>query len=314
MIRFGHDKASHPRHDHRGPPRYLSSRDQTRLLMMVLLLGLVVILMVEARKPTNWSWLYHVGDAKASVEAGQEARPGGSEMPQVDPASGAAASAEHGGTEKNKTAVGDAYFPGITPADIAKLQDNTVFLSSETDVWQRWLSVLHNADQPSLEAASIGPVSYVQLLRQTAELRGRLATVDGTVRRSFYLNAPPALAPLKGYWQCWLFANQVDASPVVVYTLEMPEGFPRGMELDEPVQFTGLVYKRWAYQSAGGIRVAPLLLAKTGKWTPHSPQASQPASGFPGIGLTVAMAAVLGIGTAWLVWAYGRRTSNRARR
>jgi hypothetical protein len=162
------------------------------------------------------------------------------------------------------------YLPGIDPVDVALLEDNTVFRPSETRIWTRWLQVLGQTDQATLDRATLGNVAYIQLFHQTDAYRGRAVTVRGTVRRAHYIAAPPERLRIKGYWQCWLFTGDVGGSPVVVYSLAMPNGFPQGMDLHEQAQFTGLVYKRWAYQSASGVRLAPLLLAKQGQWTPNA--------------------------------------------
>jgi hypothetical protein len=55
----------------------------------------------------------------------------------------------------------------------------------------------------------------------------------------------------------------------------LPPGFPSvkdkfedgGMtQLHEEVEFTGLFFKRWAYQTAQDIQVAPVVLAKSPRW------------------------------------------------
>ena len=252
------------------------------------MLVLVFILMNEARKPQNWQWLW-----------------GG--------ASAASASIDQPIAARSESAGADGYFPGIAPADLARVRDNSVFLSSETEVWDRWLRLVNEAPQSALQRASIGHVGYVQLFHQTAEFRGRIVKVAGRVRRANYVAAPENAARVEGYWQCWLFTGKTSSSPVVVYTLQMPEGFPTGMEINEQVEFMGLVYKRWAYQSGSGIRLAPLLLAKRGSWTPSIPETRQALPGPWAIVSAIVIAAGLGISAAWMFWARSRGGTSAVR-
>lgn len=252
------------------------------------MLVLVFILMNEARKPRNWQWLWG-GAIAASASIGEPVATR-SESPDTD-----------------------GYLSGIEPADLARVRDNSVFLSSETEVWDRWIQLINGVPQSALKRASIGHVGYVQLFHQTAEYRGRIVTVSGRVMRASYVVAPKNAARVEGYWQCWLFTGDRGASPVVVYALQMPDGFPTGMEINEQVEFTGLVYKRWAYQSGGGIRLAPLLLAKLGAWTPSAPEMRTALPGLRVIVSAIVIAAVLGIGVARMFWIRSRTDTRTPR-
>jgi hypothetical protein len=103
--------------------------------------------------------------------------------------------------------------------------------------------------------------------------------------------------------------------PIVVYSLQMPAGFPSGMELDEEVSFSGFCYKRWAYPAADGTRVAPLILAKTARWNPQpAPPAaySLPAPGTVAVALVSSV--LLAAGIAGLVYVSTRRSVLQGRR
>jgi hypothetical protein len=288
IMRFDRTNPSDSRRRAVAAPNYLSRSVQTRLLVLLSMLVLVLFLMIEARKPKNWRWLW--------------ANRPESESPRDDVQTG---------EPPLESSAGQGYLPGVSPSDFAKLKDNAVYRPSEAEVWQRWLEVLGREDQATLEAASLGHVGFVQLFHQTAEFRGRVVTVSGTVRRAFYLVSPPGSGSIQGYWQCWLFAGRVNSSPLVVHTLKMPAHFPQGIDINQEVEFTGLVYKRWAYPAADGVRLAPLLLAKQGDWTPNAPQTQIATPGFPVLAGLIMASAVLGMSAVWFVWARSRSRSRK---
>ncbi len=286
MVRFGLVDKAMGRWHQRQTPNYFSRREQQRLLVLVLMLGLVVLLMAQASQPDNWRWLWR-GQPAASTD-------------------------ERRADLSTQAPAANEVFPGIDQADVRTLKDNTVFLPAETEIWYRWLELLGQASPHGLRTAPAARVGHLQLYQQTAEYRGKLVTISGTVRRAHYIAAPANPAQIKGYWQCWLFPGKA-TWPVVVYALEMPAGFPVGLEIEELVEFTGLVYKRWAYPSKEGPAVAPVVLAKTGQWTRRSPPAAQRMPGAWAIVSAVAIATLLAITVAWMVYVRAGAASNRGR-
>jgi hypothetical protein len=95
-------------------------------------------------------------------------------------------------------------------------------------------------------------------------------------------------------------------SPIVVYSLDLPQGFPPIKDkyadgelttLNEEVEFTGYFFKRWAYPTEHDIQVAPLLLARAPRWqAPVVSSVDEPS--WPTLLGLVAISAVLGIGIA----------------
>lgn len=286
MVRFGRVDNPKGRWHRRQTPSFFPRREQQRLLVLVLMLGLVLLLMAKSSQPDNWRWLWR----------GQPAAP--TDQSHAD-----------GSTQEPATY---DLFPGIDPSDVRALKDNAVFLPAETEIWYRWLELLSQAAPHGLQSAPAARVGQLQLYQQTAEYRGKLVRMSGSVRRAHYISAPDNPPQIKGYWQCWLFPGNA-TWPVVVYALEMPSGFPVGLEIEELVEFTGLVYKRWAYPSKEGPTVAPVVLAKTGQWTRRSPPAVQRIPGTLAIASAVAMAALLAIAVTWIVYVRAGTASTRSR-
>jgi hypothetical protein len=169
------------------------------------------------------------------------------------------------------------------------ITDNTVFRGAEKDAWFRMLEQLNERDLPTLRRESTGYVGFLQLYKQPASYRGKLVTVAGTIRMGYYREAPENLYGIKGYYVFWL-KPAGGKSPIVVYCLEIPDGFPDVAKLeregerpalDEQAEFTGYFFKRWAYRAQDDTRLAPLILAKVPRWErrPESGQAAnQPPS------------------------------------
>jgi hypothetical protein len=169
------------------------------------------------------------------------------------------------------------------------VRDNTVFSMAEKDAWFRLFEQLKRRDLADLRRASTGYVGFLQLYKQPAEYRGKLVTVSGAVRTGYYCEAPKNLYGIDGYYVFWLKPPQAK-SPIVVYCLEIPAGFPdvaklekegERPRLDEKAEFTGFFFKRWAYRAQDDTRLAPLILAKCPRWErplETSTAASQPPS------------------------------------
>jgi gluconate kinase len=154
------------------------------------------------------------------------------------------------------------------------IRDNTVFRNAEKDAWFRMLEQLDQRDLSALQRQSTGYVGFLQLYKQPDAYRGKLVTIAGTIRMGYYREAPPNLYDIKGYYVFWLRPAGAK-SPIVVYCLEIPDGFPdvaklerdgERPQLDEEVEFTGFFFKRWAYRAQDDTRLAPLVLAKAPRW------------------------------------------------
>jgi hypothetical protein len=225
------------------PPNYFSRRVQQRLLTLLGLLLLVLILMDRARQPGSWTWLWHV-----TGQAPPTAAPEVSAVsdPSMDPGP---ASPEH-------------WPPGVGTSTLRDVRDDSHFRAAEQDVWFTLWGVLRDTPSDELRARSGGPASYLQIYRQTDAYRGQLVDLRGTIRRAHHVTAPENSLGIEQYTQCWLFLDGGPREPIVVYVLDPPATLPEGMTLAEPVQLTGIVYKRWSYQAADRLAVAPVLLAK----------------------------------------------------
>ena len=307
------------------PPDYFARRQQYRLIGLVFSLLLVCFLIVEASKPKNWQWLLGAessvaqnlkndGDESLDTKLGDPLPP---RAPLADGVFVSPANLRGDAEEVAKVGVdgverserpardppgtdADSPPPGPTSVDYAAIKDDTIFRAVEAAAWYKLLKYLNNVDNNQLQAASLGPVSFAQLHQSPAAFRGRVIELVGHVRRAHYLDAPKNDFGIEGYWQCWLFpANSLN--PIVVYALELPDGFPHGMKLRERVEFTGVFFKRWAYASKSGSRVAPLVIAGRGCWQPEPKPVTRFLPDARQIATIVGACALLAVTLAWLV-------------
>lgn len=282
------DFRNHPR-----PPNYLSPRYQWRLLILVLLFGGVVWLALEARNPDHYRWLWQIGQKPSVVEEDLDTRlpPG---VPHdldtfVIPAPDAA-SPSH-----------PARRGPLSADQLATIRDDEPFRQSEHAAWFQLLDILQSTDEATLAGQSSGPATFIQLFRQPEEYRGDLVTIRGILRGSEKVEAPKNDFQIAGYYQTWVFPDDNPSNPIVVYCLNVPKGFPSGMELAERVELVGFFFKRWPYAAKDTIRTAPVVLAKGFAWTPApaGPAMAESLSLPRLIGTAAAIAAVVVLASWW---------------
>ena len=143
------------------PPNYFSRRQQLRLLFLVMSLGLVLVLINEARDPRNWYWLTGEQDT-ASTETSAE---------KIDtsyyPPPPAAESEEAIRIVPNFDPLEDEgarFFPGVEPAYLAEVRDNSPIHNHRA--WYNLLGVLKANESEIINKSSTGPVTFGQLFEQ----------------------------------------------------------------------------------------------------------------------------------------------------
>lgn len=286
--------------------------DQWRLMMLVATTAIVMLMMAEARKPQIWRMLGFRGPAAGNAAAGQgaAAKPGG-KAPEIDtrlkPKERVALQpgefiAE--ARDKHAPPQGKQFFPGVNADFLAEVRDDTVVSrSAETDAFYHLLEILQNTDEPALEQASVGTVTFTQLFTQPKEFRGEVVTVEGTLRRNQSLRARKNEYGIEGYAS--LVVEPSDrAEPLLIYCLDPPADLPIGEKLHQPIKATGFFYKRQAGMSGDGIRTWPLVLVKTVQMV-APPPAAAPAQPDPiSPTLAVVVSIVFALAVVW--FALGR--------
>ncbi len=294
-------------------PDYFSRREQYRLLVLVGLVMIVVVLMSEAGKPKNWAWMWG-NEVPVQEDVAQEDFSGEPIDTRLNPTSDATANNPDLiriypaplATSEEEAGEGEEgdYFPGVRSSLLSTIQDDRVFQNSASEAWYNLLDVLGRTEQADLDEASIGNVSYLQLYNQSDVYRGRLVSLKGMVHRVQELPATKNVHNIERWYQCTLYPKGgPHGQPILIYCLDLPEGFPRDLKMYQEVHLTGFFYKRLAYEAGDGLNSAPLILAKTVTWDRFSvaPTETPP--------WTLLLVVVLGaaiIAVSVAVWAYNR--------
>ena len=302
-----------PKSGSRSKPRnYLARREQWRLLLMVMTLGLVIVLMMEASNPKNYPWLFGTAqDEDASAPAPKrpaDAPPIDDRVvpkPPVNELPGTFFSPAPVDPDAPEDTSGE-YFPGVKPKLLEQARDNTTFRYDERHAWFNLLGVLRKTPEPVLEKASLGRVSYFQLFEQSNEYRGKLVTIRGRIHRVLSMRAPRNDAGIERYYQLVVQPEDAPDYPIIVYCLELPDGFPTGERVLEDAKITGFYFKRWAYPAKNALRTAPTLVAKTLCWI-ETPTSSQTSLGLGSVLFVVVAAAAFAVFAATYIYTRTRR-------
>lgn len=297
------------------PPNYLARGQQRRLLVMAMLLGLVVVLVFEARDPGNYRWLEsrplaaRDGVSSLSVADGPNADAGGSgqaDLPDDTRLKPRITDADPEGTFLSipPVALGapeqasSRYFPGVNLEYLATVRDDRPFHVDEHHAWFHLLGILGQTDQKTLEEHSTGGVTFVQLYRQSKLYRGELVSFRGEVRRATEKKPSKNEYGVDKSFRLWILMADNRRDPITVDVLELPHGFPLGDEIQEQVEVTGFFFKRRAYLGRDEIFTTPSLLARTVQW--HKRSAPAGADGnLSQLLVIVAVAAGLSVLTVW---------------
>ncbi len=171
------------------------------------------------------------------------------------------------------------FLAELESLSLRRVKDDTPFLTfDDNQIWHHLFWKLKRTADADLGRQSLGQIPYAQLYRQPAQYRGKLVTVRGAVRRAYYVKASRNHLGIQNYYVFWLQPFESADTPLVVYSLNVPPGFPPLEErdgskiarLDEEVTVHGYLFKRGAYAGQHGTYNAPLMLAQMPTWHPST--------------------------------------------
>ncbi len=235
--------------------------------MLVMSLGLVLLLIGEARDPRNWYWLTGEQDQPAQrtpnhdYDTSYQPPPVAAEpddtiriLPAFDPLQQDA----------------DRFFPGVEASYLAEIHDNSPFME-DGQAWFNLLEVLGNNTPKLIHQSSTGEVTFGQLFEQPEVYRGHLVTVRGTVKRAEWIAYEENRVGLDGIYRFVLRLEDGPNRPLILFSREKPVGFPLGQYVDnQQIEVTGFFYKVWNYPSDLGPLLAPVMLAGDFHWYPQA--------------------------------------------
>lgn len=300
-------------------------------MMLVGSLGLVIVLIARASDPDTWSWI--VPPEKASGESAEPRPPGISrEDVRVPRRAVAADSGIEGefriaatkrpatpytlgskGDKKDEQQAEDrSPERWATSEALAAVEDNSAFRASGFEAWKQIHDRLATETLAQIQSQEAPSVQFGQLFQQSDLYRGELVTVSGTVRRCVKIPSNKLDDHAGNMWQLWLFGGS-DNFPMVVYCLDLPEGFPVADQMAQPVTIRAVYFKKWVHPSKSGATTSPLLLAKTFPWKSSATVVRQVSASeiMLGVALTLVGAVVI-VGFIW--WNNRNRDSEVERR
>lgn len=256
---------------------YLQGKQQYKLFGLMACAAVIMLLVSLAADPGRWEWVFAGQKPRAGQGRGAFAPDTRLAAKQTDDEPGTFISTPEG-LSPQAAAKPDAFFPGVRTDYLQMVRDDTVFRKVESDAWFQLLHLLSKTDPAALAQASTGVVSFRQLFQQPKEYRGRVVTLEGTVRGVAKKDAPKNTYGIGHYYQLAIEPDGEKGQLVFVYCLELPRGFPLGDKLAEHATFHGFFFKRWAYAAQDAVRTAPLILARSFAWKPAPPpEVNQPA-------------------------------------
>lgn len=280
------------------PRNYLARREQWRLLMLVMSLGLVALLMNEVRDPANVARIAALFEESAADAAGsqpEETAVDNRLTPRTEDRIPDAFISPADIELDETTDTSGRYFPGVRPQLLAAIRDDTTFRYQEQGAWFNLLGVLKKTDAATLRKASTGRASFAQLFKQSDDYRGELVTLVGTIRRTEPMTAPKNDQGIQRYHRLVLQPADNRTSPIVIYCLALSEAFPTGMEISQEVELTGFFFKRWAYKARDSLRTTPIVLARTVDWHRAEPLGGSAPTDAVSLALMFGVAAVFAV-------------------
>lgn len=302
----------------RRPPNYYLGRQFQRRLLLLFGVLMGLLLMVQfVRKPHAFTWLMQgplKPQAEERIDNRLRPRPQRPEIPGTFVAR----------AETEPSDGSDGLFPGINPGYLSDVRDDSPYRADENKAFFQMLHLLQEADQQQL--ANPTEVTYLQLYEQPEAYRGELVSIRGYVRAAWPRQAPGiSFSPehgliggsstvtgmvctpgneygIPGYTEIWLQPRERLSEVMMLYTLELPEGFPTGDSLKEDVTAIGIFFKRIAYGAKGTYRTTPLLLTKTLKRELPPPAPTDPKDNLSL--LLIAAAVMLGLCVVVVVYVY----------
>ncbi len=274
-------------------PYGLTSRP-TRVLGLVMCLGVLWLLYERFRDPNTWKVLFDLKD-----DSGVEVQVSDRGPPVVD----------------------DVIVPGPSDLDEQELADSarafelvtdrTALKPREMHAYWRLMGWSRTAPFVDQDRRALHDVPFTQLWEQPERYRGKLLNLRLHVRRVLKYDAPENPLGLKQTYEAWGWTDESRSFPYVIVFPECPEGLPVGTDVRGEVVFVGYFLKVMSYTAFDTARGAPLLVGRVRV----QPQrlAAAPARVDPSLLLgIVAAGAVIAGAYVWLQFRHRRAIGNRS--
>ncbi len=212
----------------------------------------------------------------------------------------------HGGDHSTMTsspaqqAIGEELLAKVDHELLKTLDDDKPFRPAETEAWHHLLAIARDATPEQLHHASVGPVTYAQLISQPDQYRGRVVSISGLAYRIEAMDQKPNELGIAKVYEVIVQPSASSRVPVACHCLELPPGYEVG-DTPRPIRFDGFFLKNRVYPHAQGLDKMPVIVART--FEPLD--AASPASQSPSQLSMPWMAALIGfmvLLVGWFLW------------
>jgi hypothetical protein len=256
LLRFNSSK--------RPARNYFSRREQWRLLLLVMSLGVVIIVTRHLRQPETAERFAQVFADQAAPFAvsGEQNREQAASA--INPHRQPADTMVIASPTDNAPPSGASQISGDPRREaLDVIRDNTYFRNAETPAWFELIARLQKATSDELVSSSLGEVTYVQLVDQPRAYRAKVVKVLGTARQVTEQIPAKNDLGLESYYRLVIQPSDGTQWPFFVYCLDLPEYFLKSENLAIDVAATGYFFKNLSYRWQGGVGIAPVILAKS---------------------------------------------------
>ncbi len=306
------------------------------MLRMVGLLILVLIGAQLAADPRMWSWMFPQ-DAQTEqktqtkeIDYGVKFEEEDSPLPpdvfrskpeDAEPPSAHPPAVAEAAPKRLSSRPGPVEETSPKPAKVAEdsIEIDPELLAPITDGWfgirkheapafYKIIAKARDIPLTKLEKTGDPKVDYTVLMLDSVQFRGRLLTVEGTIRmiESVSVAGDPIATEqgLDHYYVAWMWTESSGNSPYRLIATSLPEDMPPGRDLEIPAKFTGYFFKKEGYKTGAGFHVAPVLIGK------HI-RSNRPAAVAPGtddlgfVPYVAGLAVLIALGLGIMIWRFG---------
>ncbi len=204
----------------------LSGRERLRLWMLVIALGVVVAAMRHLRQPETVENLDRllIGQSQLSVEKTVEEADDRVLLESTGPRTSETPANANSLERSDSATFGESreFLSDQSSSDLSGVRDNTYFRPEERNAWFDLFARLQTMDPSQLAEATVGEVTYAQLLQQPDVYRGQIVTLRGKVLREEVQQPAENILGIASYHRLWLRPQGGGQWPFVVFCLKLP--------------------------------------------------------------------------------------------
>ena len=299
---------------------YFNRRDQMRMLMLVGMLMVVVLAAQHAAKPSTWKWMFpnepnHPPAANSEESESADQLGEFSLVEDTDDSSRDSDPRDEPPSDSHEE--GDPELPDTLRQELKqKVSDGSVGVrAAERETFFHVLEYAKSVEPERLNSDVEDGLTYAILMDETSAFRGQAIHLRGTLRRLQRTDAVSNDAGVAEFWEGWMMTEDSGLFPYRIIAANVSEELPTGMEIEVPVEFSGYLFKREAYESNDGVKETPTLIGPTiqpliVRTRPREVEQSEQGLIPYVIGLAVAIAIGLSI-TLWRFRVSDRRFGDR---